>query len=125
MHLCSNVILAGLLPAGTIVRRNFSFRLWEKTPGNLIYRSVVDRILARQHQLTDFFFSLQPLAPPSRLQRIFNLSRQFVVEVETHPQEPVEYSFLTNCEIRDIGDNCSVACRYSISLSENAHRRRR
>ena len=25
-HLCANVVLAGLLPAGTIVRRNFSFR---------------------------------------------------------------------------------------------------
>src|SRR5262249_57956392 len=30
MHLCANVVLQGLLPTGTVVRRNFSFRTGEK-----------------------------------------------------------------------------------------------
>jgi predicted glycoside hydrolase/deacetylase ChbG (UPF0249 family) len=99
MHLCANVVLAGLLPPGTLVRRNFSFQPGEKSPWNRVYRSVVDRILARRHRLLDFFFSLVPLELPGRLQRIFSLARQFVVEVETHPVHPDEYRFLTEGHI--------------------------
>ena len=95
MHLCANVVLAGLLPPGTLVRRNFSFQPGEKSPWNRVYRGVVDRILARRHRLLDFFFSLAPLERPGRLQRIFSLARQFAVEVETHPVHPDEYRFLT------------------------------
>jgi hypothetical protein len=99
MHLSANVLLAGLLPLGTIVRRNFSFEPGEKSWGNRFYRKVVDRLLARRHRLTDFFFSLPPLEPADRLRRIFSLARQFVVEVETHPVKPEEYRFLTGGEI--------------------------
>jgi len=99
MHLCSNVLLGGLLPAGTQVRRNFSFHPGEKSFGNRLYRQIVDRILTRRHHLTDFFFSLPPLSPPSRLRRIFSLANEFVVEVETHPVRPEEHSFLTGEEI--------------------------
>jgi YdjC-like protein len=94
MHLCANVLLGGLLPAETVVRRSFSFHPGEKTLVNRLYRQIVDRILSRRHRLTDFFFSLAPLEPPSRLQRIFSLARRFVVEVETHPVNPEEYHFL-------------------------------
>jgi hypothetical protein len=94
MHLCANVLLAGLLPAGTIARRNFSFQAGEKSWGNRLYRSLLDRILARRHRLTDFFFPLPPLEPVERLQRIFSLARTRVVELETHPVNPAEYAFL-------------------------------
>jgi hypothetical protein len=105
MHLCSNVLLQGLLPPRTLVRRNFSFRPGEKGLWNRLYRRFVDRMLARRHRLMDFFFSLAPLEPPSRLQRIFSLARQFVVEVETHPVHPEEYQFLAGGEIfRQTGD---------------------
>src|SRR5262249_54571318 len=119
MHLCSNVLLAGLLGSGNIVRRNFSFRLGEKGLGNLLYRNAVDRILARRHRLTLFFFPSPPLPPPERLHRIFALSRQFVVEVETHPYEPAEYAFLTNGGIRELARNCPVAPRYDLGMNEN------
>jgi predicted glycoside hydrolase/deacetylase ChbG (UPF0249 family) len=99
MHLCANVLLAKLLPAGTMIRRNFSFQPGEKSFGNRFYRKVVDRMLSRRHRLTDFFFSLPPLEPRDRLQRIFSLARQFVVEVETHPVKPEEYRFLAAGEI--------------------------
>lgn len=94
MHLCPNVLWAGLLPPGTTVRRSFSFRRGEKGTLNRLYRSVVDRILARRHAVTDYFFSLAPLEPPNRVQRIFSLARTFAVEVETHPALTAEYDFL-------------------------------
>jgi hypothetical protein len=105
MHLCENVLFARLLPPGTIVRRNFSFERREKSPWNRLYRQVVDRRLARRHRLVDFFFSLPPLEPSGRLDRIFARARKSVVEVETHPVEPAEYRFLIKGEIfRQIGD---------------------
>jgi hypothetical protein len=105
MHLCANVLIQRLLPQGTIVRRNFSFERGEKSLWNRRYRSFVDNRLARRHRLTDYFFSLPPLDPPVRLQRIYSLSRRFVVEVETHPVNPDEYSYLAAGQIlRDLRD---------------------
>jgi predicted glycoside hydrolase/deacetylase ChbG (UPF0249 family) len=98
MHLCANVLMQKLLPLGTMVRRNFSFEPGEKSLGNQLYRSAVDRRLARRHQLTDYFFSLPPLAPESRLQRIFALASKTIVEVETHPVNPDEYRYLAGEE---------------------------
>jgi hypothetical protein len=99
MHLCANALLGGLLPAGTVARRNFSFQPGEKGPWNRLYRRLTDHILARRNRVVDFFFSLSPLEPPRRVQRIFSLARQFVVEVETHPVNPDEYRFLHSGEI--------------------------
>jgi chitin disaccharide deacetylase len=99
MHLCANVLLQRLLPAGTVVRRNFSFQPGEKGFCNRAYRKMVDRGLARRHRLTDLFFSLPPLGPPSRLERIFSLADEMAVEVETHPVNPEEHRFLTEGEI--------------------------
>ena len=105
MHLCTNVLLWGLLPPGTVVRRNFSFQPGEKGVWNRLYRSLVDGVLARRHRLVDFFFSLTPLETPGRLQRIFALARRFVVEVETHPVQLEEYEFLEGGELfRQAGD---------------------
>ena len=99
MHLCANVLFRPLLPPGTLVRRNFSFRPGEKSLGNRLYRRFVDAVLARRHRLVDFFFSLSPLAPPERLQRIFSLARRFVVEVETHPVVPEEHRFFADGDL--------------------------
>jgi hypothetical protein len=114
MHLCANVLLGGLLPPGTIVRRNFSFQSGEKSFANRCYRKSIDYILGRRHRLTDFFFSILPLAPTSRLQQILDLSQRYVVEVETHPQVPSEYAFLTGDGIRKFAGNFAVAPRFDI-----------
>jgi len=119
MHLCANVLFGGLLPPGTAVRRNFSFQPGEKSFTNRFYRQMMDRVLARHHRLTDFFFSLHPLEPAGRLQRIFDLSRQFIVEVETHPYEPAEYSFLTQGRIPEVLGHSRVARRYNTGWNEN------
>jgi hypothetical protein len=122
MHLCANVLLGRLLPPGTIVRRNFSFQRGEKSFGNRLYRKAVDRLLARRHRLADFFFSLPPFDPPSRLQRISSLARDFVVEVETHPLRPEEYRFLAEGEIFRWAGDSPIAPRYGVRLNGNAAR---
>jgi chitin disaccharide deacetylase len=114
MHLCANVLLPGLLPAGTIARRNFSFQPGEKSFLNRLYRQFTDRILARHHRLTDFFFSLPPLEPAGRLQQIFALARKFVVEVETHPENIEEYRFLVGGEIFSRTGDLKIAPRFLV-----------
>ncbi len=105
MHLCANVLLQRLLPPGTFVRRSVSSELERRGLAKRLYRKVVDRSLARRHRLGDFFFSLHPLEPPGRLQRIYSLARQFAVELETHPVLPEQYRYLAGGEIfRQIGD---------------------
>jgi predicted glycoside hydrolase/deacetylase ChbG (UPF0249 family) len=113
MHLCANVILAGLLPEGSMVRRNFTFWPGEKSVFNRLYRRGVDSVLARRHRLTDYFFSLPPLEPVARLQRIFALAQRFVVEVETHPPNPDEYRFLAGGEIFRYTGNLPVPAGYA------------
>src|SRR5260370_20356546 len=58
MHLCTNVLLSKVIPAGMKMRRNFSFWPGEKSSLNLAYRALVDRWLARRYQLADYFFDL-------------------------------------------------------------------
>lgn len=94
MHLCANVLAARLLPAGTFVRRNFCFEPGERSGWNRGYRNAVDRVLARRHRLTDWFFSLAPLDPAERVRRICTLARRSTVELETHPVETDEHRFL-------------------------------
>jgi predicted glycoside hydrolase/deacetylase ChbG (UPF0249 family) len=113
MHLCSNVLWTGLLPAGIVVRRNFSFAPGEKGFCNRFYRRAIDRVLARKHQLTDFFFSIEPLEQPNRLQKIASLAQRFVVEVETHPAHPKEYELLTNGAISSLLAGCPIAAGFA------------
>ena len=115
MHLCTNVLLQRLLPPGTIVRRNFSFERGEKSLWNRLYRSVVDRSLARRHRLVDFFFSLPPFEPPERLQRIYSLAHQFVVELETHPVNPEEYKYFTGEGFSRMSANVRIMAASAIS----------
>ncbi len=117
MHLCSNVIFGGLLPPGILVRRNFSFLRGEKSLWNRFYRNFVDSVLAKRHGIADYFFSLPPLTPRSRLERIFSLANAYTVEVETHPARSEEYAFLMGNEILRLAENVKVAPRYAIHSS--------
>jgi hypothetical protein len=112
MHLCANVRWRKLLPAGTLVRRNFSFQPGEKGLVNRLYRKTVDRALARRHRLVDFLFPLPPLEPAGRLQRICSLARDSVVELETHPVNPDEYRFLCGGEMVRRFEGLSIAPRF-------------
>lgn len=114
MHLCANVLFASLLPAETIARRNFSFQPGEKGRANRLYRSLIDRHLAKRHHVTDFFFSLPPLEPKERLDRIFAIAAHSVVELETHPINPQEHEFLTGDGIRRRTKNISIARGFAL-----------
>ena len=120
MHLCANVFFQRLLPAGTIVRRNFSFGPGEKNRINLFYRSWQDRGLAQRHRLTDYFFSLPPFDSPSRLEKIFDLANHFNVEVETHPANPAEYTFLVDGQILTYASNVEIARNYLLRSGDCA-----
>jgi chitin disaccharide deacetylase len=112
MHLCANVFFQQLLPAGAIVRRNFSFAAGEKSRVNRWYRRWQDRGLARRHRVTDFFFSLPPLEPRSRLEKFLDLADRFDVELETHPAIPEEYAFLVRGELFSSTRKVGVAPGY-------------
>lgn len=112
MHLCANVFFQKLLPAGTIVRRNFSFRAGEKGLINRLYRRWQDRGLARRHRMTDYFFSWKPAEPRSRLETILDLATRFNVELETHPAVPEEHAFLLGGEFRRCAGEVGVARGY-------------
>jgi predicted glycoside hydrolase/deacetylase ChbG (UPF0249 family) len=113
MHLCANVLFRGLLPAGSILRRHFSWEPTEKALRHGLFRKCTDVMLVRRHRLVDFFFSLPPLEPPARLQRIFSLANQYVVEVETHPANSKEYRFLAEGEIFRWG-SCPIAPQFAL-----------
>lgn len=118
MHLCANVVFGGLLPRGTLIRRNFSFTRGEKSFGNRFYRRIIDQLAQRRHHLVDFLFSLAPLGEPGRLRRIFSLSRDFVVELESHPVNESEHRFLAGGEIfREAGDIPVATAFASLALS--------
>jgi len=114
MHLCANILLGRLLPSGTLVRRNFSFQSGEKSLVNRLYRRAVDHRLARRHRLVDFLFSLTPLEPKGRLERIRSLARQFIVEVETHPVKADEYRFLKGDEVARWTEDVPIAPRFAM-----------
>ncbi len=120
MHLCANVLLGGLLPPGTLVRRHFSYEAREKAMRNRLFRLFTDVMLARRHRVVDFFFSLAPLELPGRLQRIFSLARRFVVEVETHPVDPEEHRFLAGGEIFRLAEDYPIARRFALRFAGSA-----
>jgi predicted glycoside hydrolase/deacetylase ChbG (UPF0249 family) len=116
MHLCANVLFGKLLPDGIIVRRNFSFVAGEKSFFNRRYREVEDQLLAKRYRMVDFFFSLAPLEPEERLERLFTLARQHVVELETHPVNPEEHRFLMGDEIFRWAGGQPIASRFTLPL---------
>lgn len=94
MHLCTNVLLDGILPYGTEVRRSFSFTAGEKNFFNRAYRAVVDYWLAKRHRLTDYFFALSQHLQPARLAKVVALANGSKVELMTHPEAEGEHDFL-------------------------------
>jgi chitin disaccharide deacetylase len=117
MHLCANVIVAGLLPQGLLVRRNFSFQAGEKGVVNRLYRGAIDSVLGRRHKLVDFFFALAPLEPRARLDRIVSLSQQSIVELETHPVNHDEFQFLMGTGAGAGAKDLSIAQNFALPVN--------
>jgi len=94
LHLCANLLRDKFIPAGSRVRRNFSFWPGEKSALNRYYRRRVDSILARDYSLVDYFFSLEDSLRTGRLERVFGLAESSTVELMTHPVYPGEFQYL-------------------------------
>jgi chitin disaccharide deacetylase len=98
MHLCTNMLLSRLIPAGTKLRRNFSFWPGEKSWLNRSYRRLVDRWLDRRYHLADYFFDLTKCIEGKKLDRIATLAKANKVELMTHPIVKEEQEFLMSDE---------------------------
>ncbi len=96
MHLATNVLWQGLLPAGVRVRRSFSFEAGAKARVNLWYRRRVDSFLAARHELTDRFHALSRHLDSESLRAICRDAQALDIELMTHPVRPNEYRVLMN-----------------------------
>lgn len=114
MHLCVNILSHKLLPPRTIVRRHFSWETGEKPLRNYLFRKFTDSLLARTYRLADFFFSLAPIEPRERLEGIFSMAYQSVVELETHPVNQQEYEFLAGGRIFEWTRELPIASRFEV-----------
>lgn len=94
MHLCSNVVLGGLLPARSCVRNSFTFDAGEKSLFNRLYRGALSRWIRARHVSTDAFFSIAPIEDLDRLRRLIRRAETQDVEIETHPEDASESAFL-------------------------------
>jgi chitin disaccharide deacetylase len=98
MHLCVNMLLSGLIPAGVKIRRNFSFWPGEKSAFNRAYRKLVDQWLARQYRLPDYFFCLSQCIQEKKWDRVETLARCSNVELMTHPVVTAEAEYMKGGE---------------------------
>jgi chitin disaccharide deacetylase len=94
MHLCTNMLVDAVIPAGEKIRRSFSFWPGEKSIVNRTYRSFIDGWLARRYHLPDFLFSLCYCLKTGRVSRALECARIANVELMTHPIVVHEYAFL-------------------------------
>jgi chitin disaccharide deacetylase len=117
LHLSANVLLKGLLPKGTLVRRNFSFLPGEKSLLNRLYRRAIDSKLANRHRMVDYLFPLSPLEPHGRLARIRTLAQTKAVEIETHPVNSDEYEFLTGDGVVQWANEVPIAQGFLMPLN--------
>lgn len=94
MHLCTNMLVDGLIPLRSSVRRSFSFFAHEKNVLNRLYRRLVDAVLLRRYTCTDFFFSVSVEPQAWRLKSIVGLAQSRNVELMVHPARPDDLRFL-------------------------------
>jgi predicted glycoside hydrolase/deacetylase ChbG (UPF0249 family) len=96
LHLCTNMLVDKVIPAGLKVRRTFSFFRDEKGRFNRAYRHWVDSCLQGRYLLTDYFFCLGQCLQARTLERAVGLARTANVELMTHPQRAFERSYLSS-----------------------------
>ena len=114
MHLCTNLLLSKVIPAGVKMRRSFSFWPGEKSWFNRAYRAVVDRWLQRKYRLPDYFFDLTQCIEGKKLDRVTALAKSSNVELMTHLIVPREADYLMSDEFEamlqrlNVGDYAKI-----------------
>jgi len=109
MHLCANLLLTNLIPAGMRIRRNFSFWPGEKNWFNRAYGSLVDLWLGRRYQLTDYFFDLTQSIREKKIDRVMALAQPSQVELMTHPVLELESDYLMSDQFQTMLQRLNVA----------------
>jgi len=108
MHLCANLLLSNMIPAGMRMRRNFSFWPGEKSFLNRAYRGLVDRRLSRRYRLTHYFFDLTQCIEQKKLDRVVALAKSNNVELMTHPVVQLEADYLLSDDFRVMVERLNV-----------------
>ncbi|MFO1305225.1 MAG: ChbG/HpnK family deacetylase [Burkholderiales bacterium] len=93
-HLCTNMLVDGIIAPESKVRRSFHFWPGEKGRLNRMYRRLVDRSLSRRYRMTDYFFALPHCMRSPRMERVVDAARSASVEIMTHPFHAEERAFL-------------------------------
>jgi chitin disaccharide deacetylase len=94
MHLCANMLVAGLIPPGLKARRHFTYAPGQKSRWNRWVRAGVDYWLRKRHVTPDYLFSLPETLEAGRLEVSLALAKSSVVELETHPEMEADYRWL-------------------------------
>jgi predicted glycoside hydrolase/deacetylase ChbG (UPF0249 family) len=97
-HLNANVLFGGLLPAGALVRRHFTFYPGERSFLNRAYRGLSNRMLAVRCELLDGFFDLAQYMHTPKMQRLASAANSGDVELMVHPAQSAEFQFLNGTE---------------------------
>jgi predicted glycoside hydrolase/deacetylase ChbG (UPF0249 family) len=107
MHLCTNMVLQNIIPAGTKVRTTFAFARHEKQLFNRLYRRAIASWVSRQFVSPQFLYNIAPLLAGStdraeRLREIVALAGSAPVELEVHPERQEEFEYLMSREYEEI-----------------------
>lgn len=97
LHLCMNMIIHGIIPEGSKIRRNFTFQRGEKDIFNRLYRRIMDRVIMRKYKITNYFFDIVPITH-KRVSQIVDYARSGIVELMVHPEREKEYTYLMSDE---------------------------
>ena len=81
----------------------------EKSWVNRLYRRAVDRRLASNYRLTDFFFALSSHLDSGKLEKVVTIARSKSVELMTHAWNSAEYERLMSKEFLQLLHNAGVA----------------
>ena len=109
MHLCANLLLSRIIPAGIRMRRTFSFFPGEKSLLNRIYRASIDRWLRRRYRLPDYLFDLTQSIRGKKMARVMELARSSKVELMVHPIISTESDYLMGDQFRAMLDHLNTA----------------
>jgi len=93
-HLCTNMLLDGVIPRGLKVRRTFHFWPGEKSFANRAYRKIINSHVKSRFRGTDYFFALVQSLDSKRMEKILELARSSSIELMTHPANLPEREYL-------------------------------
>lgn len=112
MHLCANVLRAGLLPRAARVRGTFTLGASEKSSLNRWYRRRLDRLIAQNYVSTRGFFTIAPVSNHERIAALLRRAQLEDIEIEVHPEIQEETEFLLGEKFRQMS-SATRMCRFT------------